>query len=79
MAEHAEHQQPRGELTRAARLLEVRTPAEELQRLVQARMETLAKLAGDGRRRAVPRDAERLDTYAEALELGLRRLREVRR
>lgn len=63
-----------GELARAAGLLDIRTPAEELRRLVRARMETLAKLGG-----GAGEGGERLDVYAAALELGLERLREAGR
>jgi hypothetical protein len=55
-------------------MLDIRPPAEEYRRLVQARMETLAKLgdaAGDG--------AARLDDYAEALKLGFAAIEEAAR
>ncbi|GIW73266.1 MAG: hypothetical protein KatS3mg102_2808 [Planctomycetota bacterium] len=65
------------ELALAAELLEIRSPAEEYRRLVQARMEALARLgeepggAGAGSGLAGMAGAARLDLYAAALELGL--------
>src|SRR5262245_13342119 len=60
------------DLNEAGRALAVAPPEDEFRALVQARMETLAKLgpaAGSSR--------SRLDLYAEALELGLARLKEA--
>ena len=62
------------DLTEAARLLDVRPPEEEFRALVQARMETLAKLGA-----SAGSNASRLELYARALERGLERIREARR
>jgi len=62
------------DLSEAARDLDLRPPAEEFRALVQARMETLAKLGpapGSG--------VSRLEIYAQALEIGLEKLREATR
>jgi hypothetical protein len=61
------------DLTEAARMLDVRPPEEEFRALVQARMETLAKLG-----QAAGSNASRLDLYAKALERGLARIKEAR-
>lgn len=56
-----------------APVLDVRPPEEEFRALVQARMETLAKLG-----QSAGSSAARLDLYAEALRRGLDRIREAR-
>jgi hypothetical protein len=61
------------DLTEAARLLDVRPPEDEYRALVQARMETLAKLGP-----AAGSNAARLDMYARALERGLARIQEAK-
>jgi hypothetical protein len=62
------------DLTEAARLLDLRPPEDEFRALVQARMETLAKLG-----RTTGSNASRLTLYALALERGLTRIKEARR
>lgn len=71
----AEAQNSPKELAAAAKLIDVRPPAEELRALATARIETLAKLG----RPAAPgaSSGDRLARYAEALELGLRKLAEA--
>jgi len=70
-----------GVLSEAAGIFQLGTPNDEFRRLVQARMETLAKLDDAG---VAPTAAEppasggRLELYAEALVLGLQALEEGR-
>ena len=71
--EEATQEMEAPDLTEAARLLDVRPPEEEFRSLVQARMETLAKLG-----HSAGSNAARLDLYAQALERGLTRIREAR-
>lgn len=66
------HPPDRGDAA-GAPTLDIRPPEDEFRAHVLARTETLAKLgAGAGA------GAARLELYAEALELGLARLREAR-
>jgi len=79
-----------GLLAEAAEILQLGTPADEFRRLVQARMETLAKLDGagvapgptadgaDGADGAVGGAGGRLEIYAEAMALGLAAIEESR-
>ncbi|MHC4391242.1 MAG: hypothetical protein ACYS22_07980 [Planctomycetota bacterium] len=75
------------ELSEAAAELDVRAPAEELSRLVRARMETIAKLDGAGEplQEAVGGGEDevnaatrrQLGLYPEALQVGLQRIWEA--
>lgn len=61
-------------LAEAAKLVDVKPPAEEFRAHVAARVETLAKLGATGAPGGST--AGRLELYREALELGLKKLAE---
>lgn len=69
----SESRKDRGrELAEAANLVDIRSPADEFRALVEARMETLAKLGGAPARGRS--SAARVELYREALEIGLAKI-----
>ncbi|RME70209.1 MAG: hypothetical protein D6776_11995 [Planctomycetota bacterium] len=54
--------------------IDLRPPSDEFRRLVQARIEALARLG-----ESAPGDPESLDLYADALRLGLEAIAEASR